>query len=188
MISCHDAMRAQTFVDVRDMGMVDGLTRGAPIVVFDEAAFVHTFQDLARRLPQLAAELADERSAWHPRDDLDRRGELTACLFSIPSDWRRRSGKRWLEWGDVLVELANPPNSDLTYLLPSGQAPEALRTPKALKDQGGLRRKQEVTELFLSQFSGRQLEGYWFYRRMADELRRVQVYCPQYDEFLNLKR
>lgn len=188
MIHCVDAGGLQREMnEIRDA--VSKLVAHEHVIsetVFDESSFVLALRKFAQQLPQVAATLAAERTAWHPADDLDRRSELTPCVLSIPGDWRRRSSKRWLEWGDVLVELIDPPNQDLTYLLPSGRAPEALRTPKSLRDEGGLSRKQALTERFLAEFAGRQLEGYWFYRRMSDEIRRVQVYCPQYDEFLNL--
>lgn len=189
MISCDEAGRMQSMTNRFLKGPDhEGATLDPPILATDEASLMRTLRDLAERLPRLAGELAEERRAWHPEDDLDRRGELNRCMFSIPGDWRRRSAKRWLEWGDVLVQLVNPPNSDLTYLLPSGRAPESLRAPKALREDGGLPRKQAITEAFIAEHAGRELQGFWFYRRMADDLLRVQVYCPQYDEFLNLKQ
>ncbi len=139
---------------------------------------------LGVQLVNAAAELAAIRAKWHPEDDLDRRGELNPCTFTIAPNWRASAQKRWRQWGDVLVHIEKPPNDDYTYMLPSRRAPEHLRAPAALKEPAGLARKQRLTRQFVEESADRRLVGSWFYRRMFDESRRVHVYCEAYDDFL----
>jgi TIR domain len=63
------------------------------------------------------------RSQWHPAHDLDNRGDLTPCTFTVNSKYQTRGKYRWKTWGDVLVDLDDAPNRDYVYLLPSRLAP-----------------------------------------------------------------
>jgi hypothetical protein len=163
----------------------DAMTAPMVAITSNETEFLTAWSDLQSRVVQLSAALTRQRHEFHPTDDLDRRGELTPCKFTIAREWQSTAQRRWRNWGDVLVNIDNPPNSDLTaYLLPSVKAPEELRAPTKLKEEGHLPRKKEITTQFVANYLGQQLEGLWFYRRMTDGLLRVHVYCDAYDKFL----
>src|SRR5262249_19116434 len=133
------------------------------------------------RLKQQTTEIADQRHAWHPDEALDRSGELTACEFTIESSYR--SDKRWHDWGDPRAKILQGP-TERAYLLPSRAAPEGLRNPRALRDEGALPRKKEITEAFVGKLATKPLSGFWFYRKMSDGMLRVHVYAAEYDRFL----
>ena len=126
------------------------------------------------------------RHEWHPPSDIENRGELAPCRFSINPNYKTDGEGRWNRWGDLLVNLENAQNSDNVYLVPSRKAPERFREPDMLKKPGPLAAKRKFGEAFGKKFTGKRLEGLWFLKRIRREGKdRVHVYCTQYDDFLN---
>jgi cellulose synthase operon protein C len=126
------------------------------------------------------------RREWHPPEDYKNRGTLSPCVFSIDPSYKKRGAERWKDWGDVLVRLKSPPNTDDVYLIPSRRAAASFREPDRLKHKDVLAQKKVATEQFSAKYLHQELQGYWFYKTLSrDKRRRVHVYCQEYDTFLN---
>jgi cellulose synthase operon protein C len=126
------------------------------------------------------------RREWHPAGDYQNRGTLTPCIFSIDPRFQEMGRQRWEDWGDLLVRLKAPPNTDDIYLVPSRRAPARFRDPDKLKNAEVLAKKKEATEEFSANYQGQELRGLWFYKTLSrDKRRRVHVYSQEYDDFLN---
>jgi formylglycine-generating enzyme required for sulfatase activity len=123
--------------------------------------------------------------SWHPREDAQNRGPLSAAIFRIDSDYKKHGANRWAKWADVLVQLDNPPNDDFVYLVPSNFAPRRFWNRDDLRDTRTLQEKRRVTRAFIEERGSRDLRGFWFVKTMANGSRAVQVYCQDYDEYLS---
>ena len=126
------------------------------------------------------------RFEWHPPTDIDSRGDLAPCWFSLNPNFKTDGESRWKRLGDLLVNLENAHTSDNVYLLPTRKAPERLREPRELRKPHNLAAKQKIGEAFAKQFAGKRCEGMWFFKHIkATDKDRVHVYSTDYDNFLN---
>jgi hypothetical protein len=129
---------------------------------------------------------APSRHDWHPPSDAGKRGELSPCWFSLNSNFKTDGEGRWNKWGDLLVNLENAQNSDYVYLLPSRKSPQRLHEWKKLSQPQNIAEKKKIGEDFAKKFAGKRLPGFWFFKHIkAQNKERVQVYSPDYDDFLN---
>jgi WD40 repeat protein/putative methionine-R-sulfoxide reductase with GAF domain len=124
------------------------------------------------------------RHRWHPPDDLDNRGDLTFCSFTLNRNYQKRGKSRWSKWSDVLVDLDDAPNADYVYLLPSRFAPVKFqgRYPLGETDR---QQKKALTEAFAETKIGKKLDGYRFSKKMSDGNGRIHVYSREYDDALS---
>ncbi|MEO8260801.1 MAG: TIR domain-containing protein [Acidobacteriota bacterium] len=177
-----NTMMIKTLQDLQQAVQSSRQRSGWPLlhVAEDPDALRGIMATAPEELWQQAELLLSERRRWHPDDALLRSGELTPCSLTIDPGYQ--SDKRWREWGDPRVSVVS--GHARAYLLPSKAAPLRMRTPRALKEQGGLPHKQSATAAFIERYGQKPLQGFWFYRKMSDGKDRVHVYSPEYDQFL----
>lgn len=126
------------------------------------------------------------REAWHPSDDLAQRGPLTPCSVRINPNYLDDGERRWEKYGDVLVTLDHPPTPDDIYLIPSRRAPKRFHDPRLLARAANREPKKRAVARWVRQALGRELEGWWFSKRLAaDGRERVHVYVGEFDEVLS---
>ena len=136
--------------------------------------------------PTTPAIQAPSRYEWHPPRDIENRGELAPCWFSLNPNFKTDGEDRWGRLGDLLVNLENAHTSDNVYLMPSRKSPERLREPIELRKPHNLTAKKKIGEAFFQQFKGKRFEGLWFFKYIQAKNREiVHVYCTEYDNFLN---
>lgn len=140
----------------------------------------------AEKDPSQVREAEALRRPWHPPKDLERRGPLTPCSFSIHTRYLAAGAQRWKKWADVLVALDNPPNRDYVYLLPSRFAPERIHDPGSLgRDNSAVDLKRTLTSEFVKARVGTKLGGLMFTKTMGSGAKAIHVYSPDYDDFLS---
>lgn len=156
---------------------VDGKLRWAPVTAApsDQAPS-----------PGAATGGTASREAWHPSDDLAQRGPLMPCRVRVNPHYGDDGERRWERYGDVLVTLDHPPTSDDIYLIPSRHAPRRFYDPKQLARAANREPKKRVAARWARESLGRELEGWWFSKRLASDGReRVHVYVPDFDQHLS---